>query len=163
MERALVVLAAALIAVSGTEWTVRVRERRRVIEGATLELGMLVPHVIAPISELWKEADRPETGIGSEWYQHQERAESLLTEARARTRWPLRRHREIRREVEDLYARVAAAQIEWVLNRKLVAREEFPEISVAHLVAAVFGEKPYLDEAINFYRKNGYKRRPNGS
>jgi hypothetical protein len=43
VEQALIALAAALIAVSATEWAVRVRERRRIIEGATLELVMLVP------------------------------------------------------------------------------------------------------------------------
>lgn len=130
------------------------------IEGATLELVTLVPHVTAPISELWDGARAPTT-LGSEWSQRNERIGSLLTEARARTRWPLRRHRAIRREVEDLYARLAAATLEWMLKKKVIRRDEYPELSVEHLMAAVFGDRPYLDEAINFYRENGYKRPPN--
>jgi hypothetical protein len=116
--------------------------------------------VTAPISELW-DGDRPATGLGSEWNGRRERVESLLIEARARNGWPLRRHRRIRREVEDLYERIAAANLEWMLRRKLIPRDEYLEISVDHLMTAVFGDKPYLDEAIDFYRKNGYKRRPN--
>ncbi len=113
----------------------------------------------AETSEVWDGA-RPPTTLGSEWSQRNERIGSLLTEARARTRWPLRRHRAIRSEVEDLYARLAPATLEWMLKKKLIRRDEYARISVEHLMAALFGEKPYLDEAINFYRENGYERVP---
>jgi hypothetical protein len=159
MDQALIALAAAVLAAAATEWCVRVRERRRKVEEATLELVFLVPALIVPISELWP-GTRPDTGVGSEWDQRRERIDSLLVDARVHSYWPLRRHRAIRKEVEDLAARVTAANFDWNQERKPVPAGATSEISGADLMSAVFGGKPYLDESIKYYREHGYGKRP---
>jgi hypothetical protein len=159
VEQALIALAAALVAVSATEWSVRIRDRRRKIEEATLQVVFLVPALIVPISERWTDPP-PDTGTGSDWDQRRERVDALLIEARVRSYWPLRRWREIRREVEDLAARVTAAHFDWAASKKRVRAEDTLEITGAKLMGAVFGQRPYIDEAIKFYRSYGYGRRP---
>jgi hypothetical protein len=125
MVQALIALAAALFAVSATEWSVRVRERRRTIEAATLELVLLVPALIVPISERWG-GRLPATGLGSEWDQLRERVLAHLVEIRVRAYWPLRRAPAIRREVEDLAARIAAATLDWMTSKKRVRAYDAP-------------------------------------
>jgi hypothetical protein len=66
----------------------------------------------------------------------------------------------ILREVEDLAARTAAAHLNWMKHQKLVPSDQVHDILGADLMGAVFGDKPYLNDAINYYMEHGYKNRP---
>jgi len=145
----------AVTAVSATEWCVRARERRRCVEQATLELALLIPYVTVAISDVWQGL-RPETGVGSEWAKQRDRVSGLLTQVRVNARWPLRRSRLIRAEVDDLAARIAAADIAWNAERRLIPGNELYELVPDLVSARVFpGTRP-LDEAFKWYREHGF-------
>jgi hypothetical protein len=62
----LIAAAAVLIGVVGTEWAIRIRDRRARVDEDATELQLLLPHVVLPISELWIR-ERPDTSYGSDW------------------------------------------------------------------------------------------------
>jgi hypothetical protein len=48
----LIAAAAVLIGVVGTEWAIRIRDRRARVDEDATELQLLLPHVVLPISEV---------------------------------------------------------------------------------------------------------------
>jgi hypothetical protein len=142
-------------AVSATEWAVRARDRRRRIEEAILELVLLVPYVTVPISAVWQ-GERPDTSVGSEWAGQRDRVSGLLAQIRVNATSLLRRARMIRAEVDDLTARMAAADLGWLQKRKVIPADEIFELVGDLLTAQVFPRTLPLDETIHWYEQHGF-------
>ena len=122
--------AAVLIGVLGTEWAIRIRDRRgRVVEAAA-ELALLLPHVILPISRMWI-GDRPETSYGSEWARRRDQVSRLGLRVERDARWPMRRARQIRRSALDTLARVTAMTNLWHGSESEVTPVEYQELLAA--------------------------------
>jgi hypothetical protein len=151
----LITVFGVVVAVSATEWAARVRDRRRGIEEATLELALIVPYVTVPISAVW-EGERPDTRLGSEWARQRDRVTGLLAKIRANAKWPLRRARGMRAEVEDLAVRILVAETAWLQTRTLIPADDIHEIAGDLLMGQVFPRMRPLDETIVWYRKHGY-------
>lgn len=135
------------------EWLVRVRDRRRVIEDATLELVMVLPHVVSALSER-RSSEHIDTSLGSEWGKQREQLLLALSRIRGYTKWPIWRYRKIRAEADRVLAQMTVAE----LNRHhtTLSRDEMEVLMSGEMFSLVFGNRPLLDEAIRNYQQFGF-------
>lgn len=141
----------ALVAFLLGEVAARARGKREAIEHATLALALDLPEVLLAYTPT-----DVDTGIGSPWWLQRNRALKLLTTVRAAARWPVRRHRKIRRAVDDLTARVAAAELR-SNKRHLLELDDLLEITTADLQKAVFGKGREISHLTSWYMGRGFQ------
>lgn len=111
--------AAVLIGVVGTEWAIRIRDRRARVDEDATELQLLLPHVVLPISELWIR-ERPDTSYGSDWARRRDELNRLGLQIERNARWPMRNAAKIRAAAADTVARVWAMTHDWNASQALV-------------------------------------------
>ena len=86
-----------------------------------------------------------------------DRIGDLLGQMRVAAGRPLRRWRKILAEVEDLAARIAAAEFDLLEHRKLLSRRSVLLLLPDGVYSVVYGSNGHLDEAIAFHRTNGFE------
>jgi hypothetical protein len=156
MPGIIIALVTAVAVVVLTEWVVRVRERRRIIENATLELCEVLPHVVVAISDGW--SGEPPDSPGSEWGKQRERLLFALTRIRAYTKWPIWRAGKIRAEADRLLAIMTVAELN--RHRTILSRDEMWSIMDHRMFSLVFGKRPLLDKAVKHYEQCGLDSAP---
>ena len=87
-----------------------------------------------------------------------ERLTTLLATIRANARWPMRRWREIRFHTDDTIARLVAVDLRSFDGKQLGAIEIYDIGEIEKITAAVFGKRQVLDDAVTFYRENGFAK-----
>lgn len=152
--------AVVLVGIVLSEWLTRLRGRRFRLEDVLSELGMLTAHVVAGVSEHRQSTGEPVPAPG--WRDKAERCRYLCVEARRLPRWPMRRARQIRREAEDLAARLAAVELNFDLEGRLVRLGEVYELTTLDLAHAAFRSQRTLDDRIAYYRTEGFEARYRG-
>lgn len=147
--------AVVLVGIALTEWLERVRSRRAAIGAAVRQVTLRLPYVTAPISELWRDDDRPIDGSRrDEWIREREAVDGWLREIELEARWPLRRAKEIRSAARDLQARLAAASFNWTAERALLSEQAFYDSTGLSLNRAAFPKTgPVMDDEILRYRE----------
>jgi hypothetical protein len=126
----------------------RSRDRRELIIARIQELSIIMPRYL---SHLTGRSDFPEPS--GEAFQHlYERVLACLTDIRFAARRPLKGHRRLRREAEDLTARFVGATIRSQRGGTL-RLEELVNIGVGQLRAVLVGNEYLpLDALIDKYR-----------
>jgi hypothetical protein len=118
---------AVLIGVLGTEWAIRIRDRRASVVDASAELAVTLPHVVLPISRMWL-GERPDTSYGSEWARRRDQVNRLGLVIERDARWPMRHADKVRESARDTLARVLAMTNLWHGNDSQVTVEEFRDL-----------------------------------
>jgi hypothetical protein len=151
---ALITALAVVVGVAFAEWLARLRQRRDTIEQAAVQVAILVPHVTAQLAENWN--NERDLGVGGSWWAYREQLVVRLQEVRTAARWPMRNHKQIRTEVDDLTARTAAAEFRLMLDKRELTGAERGEIMPHDLMRAIFPHLEVLDAEIAFYRAHGF-------
>jgi hypothetical protein len=147
-----------VLGVGLTEWCSRVRSRRQAIEDATHRLTIVVPHVTIAFSQRGRTTvDR---SSGAPWFDHYEEVLHLTSLIRRSARWPMRRATAIRREVEDLAARIFGADLAADSDGRYLTSAQLLEITTLGLSRVVFAKTLNLDELSQHYRESGPTPRP---
>lgn len=135
------------------EWLQRMRQRDDQVRGATLELAMLMPHVVWPLldTEYGRSAD---TSVGSRWSDQREHAVRLLNVIRVTARHGQRRRKRIISHANDLSARLVAAELDLFGQGLRLPRQSVLDLTTADLYAAVFGKREPIDDEIAKYRRS---------
>ena len=140
------------------EAAIGLRERRRVVEKAALEIANLVPHVVSAMWDGWAKDD-PFSLSPREWQERNERVTHLTAEIQIRARWPIRNAREVRRHVHRLTVRLAAADLRWLSSGKTLTSEDRDHMSVvvADVNRAIFRSRigPPLDREVEHHLVHG--------
>lgn len=139
-----------VLGVSVAEWLRRVRERRLHLESAVWDLAMLIPRVTLPLYDT-----SIDHSTESPWSQRNEDANRRLGEIRVHARWPLRRADRIRKEADDLAARLGGAFLRVAFDGQSLTRREMQNISADRLLKEVFPDIRNLDELTSYYRRQG--------
>lgn len=139
----------------------RRRARRDKADELVAELGMLLPHVNAEISEIWQ--GERSTGLGSTWAERQERVTAILGALRPLSYGAFGRRLPWGQELDDLAARIVAAEMRWFSRRIPIAADELYNINPAELSRKMRGGRrsgPHLDDRIKWYETYGFKDKP---
>jgi hypothetical protein len=122
----------------------QVRERRADVEASAAELELLVPHVLVPISEMSPTPNLMEGSVRTTWEAQRERVEHLIVMIIRRSRWPMRRARDIRSTARLMYVRFAALVDEAERRQRVAKEAELAEVFTAGLSGLVFGKSEQL-------------------
>lgn len=148
----IVVLLGVLVA----EWLRRQWDRRQALQRATQFITRQLPIAMVYLTEhapgdRHMELDSP----GWTFYQ-QVMSACAEADAASRPRWT-RRHNEVRAALDDITARMSAADLRWTRDGIYVTTNELISISTAaaQLTHAVFGKRKTIDEAFTKYVKHG--------
>jgi hypothetical protein len=113
--------------VIGTEWAIRIRDRRASVVEASAALGLLLPKVAVPISRMWW-TERPSTSYDSAWSDRHDQANRLLLRIERDAQWPMRNAKAIRASARDTLARLAAMTHLWHERESAVTPVEFSDL-----------------------------------
>lgn len=129
-------------------------ERKRQLRAAVLELAMVLPHVVAPLTAAW--TGPRDTSLGSQWWANQERATELLAQLRGLSEgWP-RRRRRLAAEVDDLAARVTAAHSRFALHGDVLPASAVHDLTPVEIRRLAFRSRgPIDDEVVAYYLAHG--------
>jgi hypothetical protein len=139
-----------LIGVVGTEWAIRIRDRRARVDEDATELQLLRPHVVLPISELWIR-ERPDTSFGSDWARRRDELNRLGLRIERNARWPMRNAAKIRAAAADTVARVWAMTHDWNASQALVTASQHADL-VNGQPSRVAIKRARLDDLMQSYR-----------
>jgi hypothetical protein len=151
--------AAVLIGVVGTEWAIRMRDRRAGVIEAASEVALLLPKVIVPISRMWW-TERPSTSFDSEWSARHDQVNRLLLRIERDAQWPMRNAKAIRASARDTLARLAAMTHLWHERESAVTPIEFSDLlegQPSHLT--IKRERKLLSELSEAYQAEFRKHR----
>jgi hypothetical protein len=147
--KAIVSGGAIVIGVFLAEYLRQKTDRRLNTENAARELAILLPHVLKGMSNIGNPED---TSIDSIWWQKRERIITLLNLIVTSQRRKYGKHSRILTEANELDAKLAAIEINYLENGTRISKNLYREISTAELMTAVFKKRKVLDEKIQHYR-----------
>jgi hypothetical protein len=151
--------AAVLVGVIGTEWAIRIRDRKGSVVEAAAEVALLLPKVIVPISRMWW-TGRPSTRFDSEWSARHDQVNRLLLRIERDAQWPMRDAKAIRASARDTLARVGAMTHLWHERESAVTPVEFSDLlegQPSHLT--IKRERKLLSDMSEAYRAEFRKNR----
>jgi hypothetical protein len=126
------------------------RETRIAVESAAVEIVMELP----VFANLLTRADT-NFSLGSESWTVQQRVKANLANMDAKTRKRKRAFKEIRQIVDEISARIGAAEIRRFRDGHFMSSPECVSLCGNGLYAAVFGKRQVLDETLKNYVENG--------
>ena len=146
--------AIVLVGVLLAELFVRSRQWRSSLESTTRELTFHLPIHLAFFSEIPGTPD-PEPGFDAPSWHAGQTTLRLLAEIRSSSRWPIRQAKAIRTAIDDLAARVIAAEERHRLGKPLTALDML-NIASHGIHGLVFGERDTIDSLIRKYIDEGF-------
>lgn len=93
---------------------------------------------------------------GQDFINLQARTFTTLSLMRMLARWPLRRWRKVRSEVERLLAKTSAAQLQSQRGKQLTLKDITEGFPIDPLRQALHGKVETLDSEVRFYMEHGF-------
>jgi hypothetical protein len=146
--------AVVVLGVLLAEWLARARDRQYRLRRATLEISLKAPLVLGYVSPEPTEA-RGLTRGAPGWDLYEEVFAALMDADAASRPLLTRRRTKVRNAIDEVTARLVAAQVRWDRSKATVSREQVVSLPTFDLNSAVFGRRKNIEELWKGYLAEG--------